>query len=107
MKHLKHYEKYHYENINAQIGDYVIIDPYTHPKEVENWILNNIGQIIDIENYDTYIVKYENIPTGWEDHFSYNDEQKNIRKTQKSGIKHISKNKEELELIISQNKYNL
>jgi hypothetical protein len=44
MKYLKTFE-----DIKPRIGDYVIIDPYTHPEEVDNWILNHVGRIIDIQ----------------------------------------------------------
>ena len=108
MRYLKKYEA----SRNPKIGDYVIIDPHTPVKEVEDWILNHIGQIIDVEmDFSTdryrYTVKYENIPKGWEDHFSYDYHEKNIRRTYKFGIEHYSKNKEDLERIIAINKYNL
>lgn len=101
MKHIKPYERI------PKIGDYVIIDPYTHPIEVEEWILNHIGKIIGIDR-DMYIVQYDNIPKGWEGHFSYNDgDEGNIRKTHRFGIEHFAKTKKDLEIFVSQNKFNL
>jgi hypothetical protein len=102
---------YESKSIKPRIGDYVIIDPYTGFQEVEDWILNHIGQIIGFEKkYDgeMYIVEYENIPKGWEGHFSYEENgPENIRKTQLFGIEHFAKNKKELELKLAQNKYNI
>lgn len=106
MKYIKSFES---KITNPRIGDYVIIDPYTYPEEVSDWILNHIGRIIGIDTLEElYIVEYENIPEEWKGHFSYEkDELENVRKTPRFGIEHFSKSKKKLELMLATNKYNL
>jgi len=117
MKYIKTYENIQaprtYEELNIgkpEIGDYVIIKPYTNPRELSDWIMNTMGKIIDIDD-DLYVIKYDNIPKGWEGHFTYSGDDgyyvEGIRKAYKFAILHWSKDKNEIEVIINANKYNL
>ena len=71
------------------------------------FVQNNIGQIIGCNNYNNnYTVAYYNIPENikiWFDTYNY-IMAININDT---NIKYYSKNKEELELILLNNKYNI
>ena len=65
MKYLKKFEKgtIHDINIRPKIGDYVISNwKYEFDKEWENYINNNIGQVIKVENKFKRVIyqcKYE------------------------------------------------
>ena len=96
MKYLKTYES----SISYSVGDYVIIQTENIPDFIEN----NIGQIIKIANYNEISVKYENIPIKYK---SYYFTDNNERRFVNSQILHCSKNKEDLEHILTANKYNL
>lgn len=114
MKYIKKFEN---EN-NPQVGDYVIL--YDKSFEISNkydtysnFINNNIGQIIRIQNNIFIDVMYENIPpkeilkyfkikyTKGSD-FNYFLSAYNVY-----NIKHISKNKEDLQYIVDIKKYNI
>jgi len=115
MKYIKTYE-----NINEdapQVDDYVICEEYSDERELDIFLANNIGKIVDIEK-NTYFagikdiiywVKYDsNIGEELETSFNFGKYmEKNTRPFDKKEIKYWSKNKEELEHIISANKYNL
>ena len=83
-----------------EIGDYVIINwgytiDFNDVQKLRDHIENNIGKIIDY-GFATYYVKYKNLPR-----------ENKIIQISKDYIKHWSKNKEELELILATKKYNL
>jgi len=114
MKHLKTLETI---SNDPQIGDYVIIKSYSPVDEVNDFINNNIGQIIDISqskySFSKYRLSiiYDNIPSEIKQYFENN----NIKGTFYDGFRdykfsdiiEYSKNKEDLEIILSSNKYNL
>ena len=107
MKHLKQYENINhnpYQDETPKVGDYVIMNSSAyHP--IKNFIENNIGQITEIAK-DPYssgiLIHYSNIPENIQKYFL-----NNTRPTSKTLIKHWSSNKEDLEIFIAQNKYNL
>lgn len=116
MKHLKTFEivypivtKYYTENKEPEIGDYVICeDGFNEAKE---FLQNNIGQYINIDEFPVhaychYLIKYENVPHNLQMYFNYN-EIIGVRPMRLTEIKHFSSNKEELEALLAQNKYNL
>jgi len=115
MKHLKTYETI---NDGPQIGDYVIIKSNSPVDAVVDFIENNIGQIIDItypknlyhDKISRYSIKYTNIPKNITSYF-YNNVIKgkfcNFRKSNYSDIIEYSKNKEDLKIKLTANKYNL
>jgi hypothetical protein len=117
MKYIKTYENIIKE---PQIGDYVIIDYEFPDKEWTQYITNSIGQIIITSNNRSsdllirfYVTKqvYDNfVKINGDKYNSFNIENNNIYiniRLLKNRIKYISKNKEELEIILAANKYNL
>jgi len=107
-----------FENINEnkpQIGNYVILKNFSPVfRELRSFLENNIGEIISIitmNKIDEIEVEYNNVPENLQSHFISTDAQnrgiKNIRKTSISAVIHHSKNKEELEQIILNNKFNI
>jgi hypothetical protein len=107
MKHLKTYKQ---NTDEPQIGDYVIA--VTYVADLSDFVNNNIGKIIRqrqrkpglppiIEGY--YKIQYQNIPPDIKSDF-FND---NSRLFLKKNIIHFSKNKEDLEIYLDQNKYNI
>jgi len=100
MKHIKHFK-----NTNKpQAGDYVICIENGGIQAVKNFVDNNIGIIVKVKNRPNfpYRVKYENIPIEIEEWFT--DESREMSEKE---IIHFSKNKEDLEIYIQANKYNL
>jgi hypothetical protein len=98
MKHLKTFE-----NINdPEVGDYVIAHcTYTNSSnKVNNFMLNNVGRIVNIDN-GKYIIVYEKeIP------FKHTKYARRITLT-RDNIDYFGKNEENLEIMIQSNKYNL
>jgi len=100
-----------------QIGDYVLseIGNYDIP-EVIDFIKDNIGQFIILWKEGTsapYVVKYENIPEEYVvefQHLTYRKEKfkrvENIWRFKREEIKYFG-TKEEMEMILQANKYNL
>jgi len=105
MKHIKKFET----TDKPQINDYVIChEEYDDDVEGINTFLdNNIGQIIGrFNNNDItspFLVKYENIPND----IGYMFNKDKSRQMLNYEIIHFSKNKEDLEHVLSANKYNL
>lgn len=118
MKHIKLYDNYNQQlkhPNDAQLYDYVICEDIAEEAEAENirnFIRNNIGQIIKITYKKTksnpdltkYEVKYENIPDNLSEEFN---KFTNARLMFNDEIKYCSENKETLELILNQKKFNL
>jgi hypothetical protein len=111
MKYLKTYEKHQvkteYDSIKPQIGDYVICQEIfsrgLDEKHIINFLKSNIGQYVKKQNTNnSYIVKYNKIPPELKIRFI-----KGLRAFNESEIIHFSPNKEDLELILKTNKYNL
>jgi len=96
MKHIKLYE-HEYDQFSYIIGLYIAISPRSNElKKIEHFFNNNIG-IITKSNYSEIEIKYDKkIPeygyTIWVDRRS---------------ILHISKSKEECEIYLQANKYNI
>jgi len=111
MKHLKIYEKYY----KLEIGDYVICWDYylrnnDDYKNINDFLKNNVGQIIDITNklttgVENYVVQYDNIPYNL-NKYTTSFYKSSIPMTSKD-ILQYSKDKSELEIMINSNKYNL
>jgi hypothetical protein len=95
---------------DPNINDYVICEPKfivdsckifnVSQTDVENFLKNNIGRIIDITSAHYYKIQYNNIPNNIQNFFKYFEVKRN------EIIKH-SKNKEDLEIIIMSKKYNI
>jgi len=105
MKHLKAYEDMN--TGEPEIGDYVIINTERYLKQpLSDFINNNIGKIRWKEG-GSIDVKYFNIPKEIKRYFNDNPVVDYIRKFPVSRVTHWSKNKEELEEILTAKKYNL
>ena len=112
MKYIKTFDKLKIKE-NAEIGDYVLC---SEPgdlfwNDINFFIENNIGEIIDLNRGYDYIVKYNNIPKEIKDYFAHLDNSipplQTARGMHKSEIKYKSKNKKDLESILLSKKYNL
>lgn len=98
-----------YENLNTpKKGNFVYIhkkydmDLILLPTEVKNFIINNVGKIIEIED-NIIRIKFFNIPDDFKKYFSV----KNSRLFDISEILEFAKTKKELELKIKAKKYNI
>jgi hypothetical protein len=97
---------------NPKIGDYVLlnINWYYNDKKFDYFLNNTIGQIskIEKENNKNYI---PNINNKYQILFDTTEKfkllQHNRIKVYDKQIKYFSSNKEELEVILNSNKYNL
>jgi len=107
MKYIKQYESI---NNIPQVGDYILFEDSDLKKEISNFMSNNIGLIVSKELvlYD-YVVKYENVPDELTPYFSYAYLKygRNCRGIERSDIIYFSSNKEDLEIRLQANKYNL
>jgi len=111
MKHLKYY-KHSTEDKHTkspQINDYVICTDDTFSDKtsptgiaLDEFLKNNIGIVIKPYK-QTYEVRYNYIPNNVKNYFSMN----NIRSFYPKEILYFSDDKEKLEQIILNNKYNL
>ena len=101
MKYIKTQEEINTDK-SPKVGDYVIMKSSV-TQSLRYFIEKNIGEITQIDYGDGFlIVKYSNIPEAIQEYMPYNSRSSTIRL-----IKHWSSNKEDLEVILSQNKYNL
>jgi hypothetical protein len=116
MKHIRLYENYDQSEI--QEGDYVVINIKADNKIYEEFINNNIGQLIYIVPYnkDSLYIRYDNIPISLKSWFHKKAsilhpelDLQNSKCFHINSIKIIdfSKNKEDLEYIFNAEKYNL
>jgi len=100
MKHLRKYENV--KSKGPSVGDFVICKSHTNSsyigRKIDIFIKTNIGEII-AKNWDEFEVKFDNVPELLNDYM--------IDHYRKNEIEHYSKNKEDLEVYIDANKYNL
>lgn len=112
MRYIKKFEN----SYNIEIGEYVICDEESGNKNYTNFLKNNIGQVVSY--YDNvkypYVVKYENIPDNILNRFDEVDipDQpgflyKDRRVMGEEEIIFHSKDKKDLEMFLTANKYNL
>ena len=108
MKHLKQYED---TSIKPKVGDYVLCeeDGDEASDMLNLFIKNNIGVVdtVDINSKYPYVISYENVPKNINDEFKHNYNRQCLRQMKKHEVKYWANNKEELEIKISANKYNL
>lgn len=117
MKYLKKFETgtIHKANIRPKIGDYVISNwNYEYDKEWENYINNNIGQVIKVENTirNLYCCKYEVPPNEFntdnnEFFYEENDKYYINMSFEIFDIQKFSSDKKDLEVLLTAKKYNL
>jgi len=103
MKYLKKFEMN--ETIFPQIGDYVLI--VQNIRNISPFVNENIGTFIGMNDSSIFLykVQYENIP---EELLQFADNKnKNILNFSYDEITYWSKDKKELELMITTNKFNL
>ena len=119
-----------YEAINVgnlEIGDYVICREklYNNDVIIQNFINNNIGKFVKKGFFsqalgreqsehtladNCYGIEYDNVPEDLLDNFDLGwreNPRKPIRWMKRKEIKKWSKNKEDLEHLVTANKYNL
>jgi hypothetical protein len=114
MKYIKKYEKI---NNKLEIGDYVVLNDttYTYNSDFSvfsNFLNNNVGRISDIKlrvTGNVYDIDYFNVPTDLRSYFSMNKNTGTLygMSTPEDEIIFSSKNKNDAELFIQTNKYNL
>ena len=101
---------------SIKVGTYVIIEPdkFGNTEEQQNFVRNNVGQVIRIlpnRNYYNHKVKYTNVPENLLGGYLHADSEiKNspvIMRANITQMTHFSDNEEELEDILAANKYNL
>ena len=105
MKYLKRFETVH---TKPKVGDYVICeeDEESTLSDIKLIINNNVGKVVsyDSNNKYQYDVLYDvDIPEKIESQFIYG----NQRQMKTHEIIYWADNKEELEVILNANKYNL
>lgn len=107
MKHIKIYENFSDNESDIEVGDFAIfyydeVAQYTYHAKLnptlKDYINNNVGYITNVSNKENLWIEvlYENLP------YSSNK----IILTKDNIVKY-SKNKEELEIYLNANKYNL
>jgi len=97
---------------SIEVGDYVIcsydsINSYDYSIEEQNFISNNIGRIVEVRPFFSYpyrITYSDGIPDNINNGLYTND---SFIVLKKNNIKYCSKDKEELEFILSTNKFSL
>ena len=101
MKYIKAYESMKTE---PKIGDYILANSTYASTKLQNFLLSNIGKIIEIETHKRagtlYNVLYEDVP----DNIILDDD---TWKFELSEILSVSIDKEELKIKLDSNKYNL
>ena len=87
-----------------KVGDYVICEESVSGEVVKEFISNNIGIFSKSIHDETfkYSIEYENIPDNIYGAFT-----NKCRRMSRQEIKYWSKDKEELEILLVTNKYNL
>jgi len=100
-----------------KVGDYVICKEYSDGNGNSNdefflkFLSENIGQIIKINLYNTincsFVVEYNDVPRELSEYFSYENYRSNSRKMFIDEIVYFSKNKKDLDMYITANKYNI
>jgi len=112
MKHIKTFESVNDDK--PQVGDWVICKESFDEGTLCDFISNNIGKFIRYRRSDdhvapsyTHIIQYENIPTELLYGFKNAENQNNCRGMKIYEILKWSKDKEDLELQIKTQKYNL
>jgi len=102
MKYLKKFEKN-----SPELLDYVIINTSTKNNILKDFINNHIGRVIYVGVINMRVA-YDNIPNNLINYF-YVDTEESFRFSIEmiSDVVEFSYNREELELKLSANKYNL
>jgi len=104
------------DNKYPVIGDYVICYEENMNDELSKFLSENIGIIFlnfsdtcseEIKYRDDSLVKYFNVPESIKYCFNYIDSSSSSRIMSRKEIIYFSKNKEDLEIILTANKYNL
>lgn len=115
MKYLKQYEELNQKD--PEIGDYVICSErymnnnFTEEENINyEFLENNVGRYVKFQT-GNYLIQYENIPPRIKDYYNHDDDMTNtipnVRRMHRNEIVVFSPNKEELEILMAQNKFNL
>lgn len=114
MRYIKTYEEINpwLDPSKVRIGDYVLLHTFS---PIDEYVDNNIGEVIDIGNNEVGVSFSPDKPTNMKFFFDvyfklYADrygEKYFYRKFKKHDIKYTSQYKEDLEIMLTANKYNL
>jgi len=114
MKFIKAYEEINpwLDPTKARIGDYVLLHTFS---SLDEYVDKNIGQVIDIDDNEVGVLFSSDKPTNMKFSFDvffklYTDrygEKYFYRRFKTHDIKYFSENIEDLEIMITANKYNL
>jgi hypothetical protein len=97
------------EHTDLKVGDFVIMKTWSDSNiKLKSFIDENIGKIVEFNN-DMLFVKYDNIPKELYMYFSSENPKifDQIREFNIPQIVKISNNKEDLEMFLNTNKYNI
>lgn len=111
MKYLKTYENL---TIEPKVGDYVLmrvnLELYKDKDEVNDFVNNTIGQIIEIHKDEEIRIRYDNVPDNIKDWFlneRHKGEKTYSRILSKKNIVAIGETPEDVKFNKVINKYNL
>ena len=109
MKYIKKYDDVNYSK--PEVGDYILIKSGSKFEDVENFIDYNIGKIVKLNEFLVHVV-YKDVPSIIRSYFldniyDFSDEYEYLYDFYLWKIVAFSKNKEDLELILNSNKYNM
>lgn len=102
-----------FEKVNIpEVGDYAIMQIQTTDRGIDNFVCNTIGKISDIQWSTDGIVQrigviYTDVPNKLQWWFSRMGPNRYKRNYTPNRLSQFAKTKEELEMILNANKYNL
>jgi len=107
---MKYIKKFEMNDDVLKIGDYVICSYYNNDIGFEFFLSNNIGKLIEIKNdfnnyREPYVVEFESVDINAKRYTT--TIKANTITFKRSEIQYWSNNKEDLELYIQSNKFNL
>lgn len=110
MKYIKTYEA----NSSPRVGEYVICG-HRYDMDVNDYLSSNIGVLIDRHEPYNYIVRYDNIPNEYSKFFDDIKDTYGLNITDGSGVRsfslgeivHHSKHKEDLDMYINVEQFNI
>jgi hypothetical protein len=113
MKHLKTFEVVRHlsdiKKTELEIGDYVVLKMWHNDNsELIKFVNSNIGEIVYLSSLAIDVtVEYENVPISINKYFNKSGDNKYNRTFHTNEIEYYSTDKEELEIAIAANKYNI
>jgi len=105
MKHIKTFEN---SKNTPEVGDYILANYdsiFDSLKDLVDFMNNTIGVVANITSFNPY-VKYDNVPINLKKYFNRNGS-KGIVDVSLDHILYFSKSKEEIEMKLNKNKFNI